>query len=66
MGQDHHGGGGEDKNSWLFDPQTSAACPQMSSDVQFSLKIRILHTLGFLRTKSRWGQNGGQTHSETK
>jgi len=34
---------GQDKNSWLFDPQTSAACPGTSPDVRLSLKIRILH-----------------------
>jgi hypothetical protein len=38
-----------------LDPQTSAACPRTSLDVQFSLKIRILH-LG----ASRWANpNGG-------
>ena len=26
-----------------LDPQTSAACPRPSTDVQFSLKIRILY-----------------------
>jgi hypothetical protein len=26
------------KESWLFDPQTSAACPRTSTDVRFSLK----------------------------
>jgi hypothetical protein len=31
------------KEAWLFDPQTSAACPRTSTDVRFSLKIRILH-----------------------
>jgi hypothetical protein len=31
-----------------LDPQTSAACPPTSSDVQFSLEIRILH-LGVFR-----------------
>ena len=31
-----------------LDPQTSAASPRTSTDVQFSLKIRILH-LGVLR-----------------
>jgi hypothetical protein len=31
-----------------YDPQTSAACPRTSPDVQLSLKIRILH-LGVFR-----------------
>jgi hypothetical protein len=46
--QDHHSGGRQDKNLWLFDPQRSAACPRTSPDVHFSLKIRILH-LGVFR-----------------
>jgi hypothetical protein len=29
------------KEAWLFDPQTSAACPRTSSDVQLSLKTGI-------------------------
>ena len=47
---------GQDKNSWLFDPQTSAACPRTSPDVQLSLRIRILH-LGVFRWTN---PNGGQ------
>jgi hypothetical protein len=57
---------GQDKNSWLFDPQTSAACPRTSPDVQFSLRIRILHLGVFRWTNPNGGQNGGQTHSQTK
>jgi hypothetical protein len=30
------------KEAWLFDPQTSAACPETSTDVQFSLKNKDL------------------------
>jgi hypothetical protein len=48
------------------DPQTSAACPRTSPDVQFSLKIRILHLGAFRWTTPNGGQNGGQTHSQTK
>jgi hypothetical protein len=64
--QDHHSGSRQDKNLWLFDPQTSAACPPMSSDVQFSLEIRILHFGVFRWTNPNGGQNGGQTHSQAK
>ena len=49
-----------------LDPQTSAACPRTSSDVQSSLKIRILHIGKFRWTNPNGGQNGGQTHSQTK
>ena len=49
-----------------FDPQTSAACPRTSSDVQFSLKIRILYLGVFRWTDPNGGQKGGQTHSQTK
>ena len=53
---------GSDKTLMALDPQTSAACPRMSIDVQFSLKIRILRFDIF-----RWtNPNGGQTHSQTK
>jgi hypothetical protein len=64
--QDHHSGSRQDKNLWLFDPQTSAARAQTSADVQFSLKIRILHLDVFRWTNPNGGQNGGQTHSQTK
>ena len=57
---------GQDKNSWHFDPQTSAACPRTSPDVQFSLKLRDLHMGVFRWTSPNGGQNGGQTHSQTK
>jgi hypothetical protein len=50
-GQDHHGGSGQDRNSWLLDPQASAACPKTSPDVQFSSKY------GFCT----WAYFGGQT-----
>jgi hypothetical protein len=33
--QDHDGGSQQNKNSWLFDPQTSVACPRTCSNVQF-------------------------------
>src|SRR5215213_7915187 len=53
--------GWRDLNSRPLDPQTSAAYPRMSTDVQFPLKIRILK-LGVLRwTDPNGGQNGGQT-----
>jgi hypothetical protein len=61
--QDHHSGSRQDKNLWLFDPQTSAACPRTSPDVQFSLKIRILHLGIFRWTSPKWWSNGGQPHS---
>jgi hypothetical protein len=48
------------KEAWLFDPQTSAACPRTSPDVQFSLKIRILRLGVFRWTNPNGGQNGGQ------
>jgi hypothetical protein len=58
--------GWRDLNSRPLDPQTSAACPRTSSDVQSCLEIRILHS-GVLRwTNPNGGQNGGQTHSQTK
>jgi hypothetical protein len=38
----------------------------MSGDVQFSLKIWIPHLRGFRWTNPNGGQNGGQTHSQTK
>jgi hypothetical protein len=62
-GQDHHGDRGQDRNSWLFNPQTSAAWPQTSSDVQFSLEIRVLELGAFRRIKANGGQDDGQTHS---
>jgi hypothetical protein len=46
-----------------LDPQSSAACPTTSADVQLSLKIRILHMRVFRWTNPNDGQNGGQTHS---
>ena len=49
-----------------YDPQTSAACPRMSPDVQFSLNIGISHLGTFRWTNPNGGQNGGQTHSQTK
>jgi hypothetical protein len=55
-----------DLNSRPLDPQTSAACPRTSTDVQFSLKIRILYLGVFRWTNPNGGQNGGQTHSQTK
>ena len=55
-----------DLNSRPLDPQTSAACPRTSTDVHFSLKIRILHLGAFRWTNPNGGQNGGQTHSQTK
>jgi hypothetical protein len=58
--------GWRDLNSRPLDPQTSAACPRMSGYVQFSLKIRIPHLHGFRLTNPNGGQNGGQTHSQTK
>jgi hypothetical protein len=45
------------------DPQSSAACPQTSSDARFSLKIGISHLGVFRWTNPNGGQNGGQTHS---
>jgi len=57
MGQDH---------LWLLTPQTSAAWPRTSPDVQFSLEIRILDLGAFRWTKANRGQNGGQTDSQTK
>jgi len=35
-----------------FDPQTSAAWPRTSSDVQFSLEIRVLELGAFRRIKA--------------
>jgi hypothetical protein len=64
--QDHHSGSRQDKNQWLFNPQTSAAWPRTSPDVQFSLEIRILDLGAFRWTNPDGGQNGGQTHSQTK
>ena len=49
-----------------LDPQTSAAHPRTSPNVQFSLKIRILYLGVFRWTNPNGGQNGGQTHSQTK
>jgi hypothetical protein len=49
-----------------LDPQTSAVGPQTSADVQFSLKIWILHLGVFRWTNPNGGQNGGQTHSQAK
>src|SRR5215211_2873373 len=46
-----------------YDPQTSAACPRTSPEVQFSLKIGISHLGVFRWTNPNGGQNGGQTHS---
>jgi hypothetical protein len=43
-------------NSRPLDPQTSAACLRTSTNVQFSLKIRILHL----------GDFGGQTQMVVK
>ena len=57
---------GQDKKSWLFDPQTSAACPRTSTDVKLSLKIGISHSGVFRWTNPNGGQNGGQTHSQAK
>jgi hypothetical protein len=54
--------GWRDLNSRPLNPQTSAACPRTSPDVQFSLKIRILHLQVFRWTNPNGGQNGGQTH----
>jgi len=51
------------EESWLFDPQTSAAGAPTSADVQFSLEIGILDLGEFRWTKANGGQNGGQTHS---
>ena len=64
-GQDHHGGSGQDRNSWLVDPQTSAACPRTSAGVQFSLKIGVLHSGAFRWTNPNGGQNASQIHSQT-
>ena len=50
----------------VLDPQTSAACPRASTDVKFSLKIRILHSGVFRWTYPNGGQKGGQIHSQTK
>jgi hypothetical protein len=53
--QDHRGGGGQDKNSWLLTPDIGSA----STDVlkcPISLKTRFLH-LGVLRWTN---PNGGQ------
>ena len=55
--------GWRDLNSRPLDPQTSAACPRTSTDVQFSLKIRILHFDVFRWTNPNGAQNGGQTAS---
>jgi hypothetical protein len=55
-----------DLNSRPLDPSTSAACLRTSTNVQFSLKIRILHLGVFRWTDPNGGQNGGQTHSQTK
>jgi hypothetical protein len=49
-----------------LDLQTSAARPRLFSDVQFSLKTGILHLGVFRWTDPNGGQNGGQTHSQTK
>jgi hypothetical protein len=54
---------GLDKQSWRFDPQTSAAGPWTSSDVQFSLEICIPHMGVSGWTNPNGGPNGGQTHS---
>jgi hypothetical protein len=58
--------GWRDLNSRPLDPQISAACPRTSADVQFSLKMGILHFDRFRWTNPNGGQNGGQTHSQTK
>jgi hypothetical protein len=58
--------GWRDLNSRPFDPQTSAVCPRPSTDVQFSLKIRVLDLDVFRWTNPNGGQNGGQTHSQAK
>jgi hypothetical protein len=51
--------GWRDLNSRPLDPQTLAAWPRTSPDVQFSLEIRIRDLDAFLWTKA----NGGQTDS---
>jgi hypothetical protein len=51
--------GWRDLNSRPLDPQTLAARPRTSPDVQFSLEIRILDLDAFRWTKA----NGGQAHS---
>jgi hypothetical protein len=65
MRQDHHGGSVEYKNTWLFDPQTSAASkdvrrrPLFLKDMDFTLRRISVD-------KPKWWSNGGQTHSQTK
>jgi len=58
-GQDHHGGSDQDKNSWLFDPQTSAAGPRMpqTSDHEIS---RAKQTPPRCRSRSPIGTSGGR------
>jgi hypothetical protein len=58
--------GWRDLNSRPLDPQTSAARPRTSSYIQFSLKLSIFDLRGFRWTNTNGGQNGGQTHSQTK
>ena len=58
-----HLSGWPDLNRRPLDPQTSAACPRTSSDVQFPQKIWTLHLAGFRWTNPNGCQNGGQTHS---
>jgi hypothetical protein len=50
--------GWRDLISRPFDPQTSAACPRTSPDVQLIVAFRWTNPNG--------GQNGGQAHSQTK
>jgi hypothetical protein len=57
---------GKTKNSWLLTPRHRQRVRETSTDVQSSLKIRILHLGVFRWTNPNGGQNGGQTHSHTK
>src|SRR5918993_1545472 len=59
IGRDHHSCWRARLELMALDPQTSAAGPRTSPDVEFSLEIRILDLCAFRWTKA----NGGQTHS---
>jgi hypothetical protein len=64
-GQDHHGGSDQDKNSWLFEPDIGSVstdvprCPTFLKNKDSALRrVSVDNPNG--------GQNGGQTHSQTK
>ena len=42
------------KEAWLFDPQTSAACPRTSPCVQFPLEIWVLYLGRISMDEPKW------------